>query len=352
MMPCSVSSASQPGHPAVATGSKGEVVEVHKRMRNSITVMNAKGGVGKSTLVLALAETLSAYHDKDVLVVDADAQASISHLLMRQDELEAAQSGGRTLVGYLTGAVLNGSAASWREFVVPDVSDVDDARSIALMPSDTSLTLFEREISKRDHEAQLRSAIAAFLEEAGQSYDIVLIDSAPGLSVLTECFLREADFYLSPTKPDYVSTRGLKFLRAFQQRNPEMGFAENLGVVINIKDLHSPEDAQFDQWLRQDSTHRCFQQSIPQVAPLRSAKFVATRLRSYLAKYPGATGDLLRDITSELLSRLAASQSKVVAADTATTSVEGETVTGERRGKGGEGMVKAMWSSWKERRMR
>ena len=198
-------------------------------MRNTITVMNAKGGVGKSTLVLALAETLSACHDKDVLVIDADAQASVSHLLMRQPELEAAQSGGRTIVDYLTGAVLKESTASWREFVTPDVSDVDDARSIALMPSDTRLTLFEREVSKGDHEARLRGIIGACLAEAAQTYDIVLIDSAPGLSVLTECFLREADFYLSPTKPDYVSTRGLKFLHGFKQRNPEMGFAESSG---------------------------------------------------------------------------------------------------------------------------
>ena len=46
-------------------------------MRNTITVMNAKGGVGKSTLILALAETLSAFHGKKILVIDSDAQASI-----------------------------------------------------------------------------------------------------------------------------------------------------------------------------------------------------------------------------------------------------------------------------------
>ena len=310
-------------------------------MRNTITVMNAKGGVGKSTLVLALAETLSAYHDKDVLVIDADAQASVSHLLMRQAELEAAQSGGRTVVDYLAGAVLKGSTASWREFVTADVSDVDDARSIALMPSDTRLTLFEREVSKGDHETRLRSIVAACLAEVGQTYDIVLIDSAPGLSVLTECFLREADFYLSPTKPDYVSTRGLKFLHGFKQRNPELGFADSLGVIINIKDQHSPEDEHFDRWLRQDPEHRCFHQSIPQVTPLQATGCVSPRARSYLAKYPGDTGIHLRDLTLELLSRLTAPQGNVVA----------EAVTGERGAKRGEGMVKAMWASWKERRM-
>ena len=47
-------------------------------MRNAIAVMNTKGGVGKSTLVLALAETLAAEHKKNVLIIDSDAQASVS----------------------------------------------------------------------------------------------------------------------------------------------------------------------------------------------------------------------------------------------------------------------------------
>ena len=75
------------------------------RMRNTITVMNAKGGVGKSTLVLALAETLATYHQQSVLVVDADAQASVSYMLARQPVLKTAQSGGHTIVDYLIGAV-------------------------------------------------------------------------------------------------------------------------------------------------------------------------------------------------------------------------------------------------------
>lgn len=277
-------------------------------MRNSITVMNAKGGVGKSTLVLALAETLSAFHGKRVLVIDSDAQASVSHMLMPQQQLTAVQDERQTIVDYLIGAVLKQSPQNWRQFVIGGVSDVDDARTVDLLPSDTNLTLFEREVSKGEHEATLRRAIGACLAEAAQTYDFILIDSAPGLSVVTECWLREASFYVSPTRPDYISTRGLAFLRKFRQRNPEMGFAELLGVIVNMKDPQSPDDEQYDRWLRQNGENRCFQQSILRVTPMQAAAYYSPSARSYWAKYPGQTGGQLRQLTDELLRRAAEGQ--------------------------------------------
>src|SRR5262245_5125871 len=106
-------------------------------MRNTITVMNVKGGVGKSTLVLALAETLSAFHTKRIRIIDADAQASISHMLMPQQQLTALQDEGQSIVDYLIATVLKEQPAVWRQYVIGGVSDVDDARSIDLVPSDT-----------------------------------------------------------------------------------------------------------------------------------------------------------------------------------------------------------------------
>jgi chromosome partitioning protein len=273
-------------------------------MRNTITMMNTMGGKGKSTLLLALAETLATYHDKSILVIDADGQGSVSHLLTHQPQLEAAQSGGRTIVDYLVGAVLKETMTNWRDFVITGVSDVDDARSIDLVPSDIALTLFEREISKGDHESRLRKTIGAWLTEAGSTYDMVLVDSAPGLSVLSECFLREASFYISPTKPDFISTRGLAFLREFMECDPQMGLAENLGVIINMKDVHSAQDDQFDQWLRQEPGNRCFRQSIPRASALQATGLVSPYPRSYGAKYPGETGDQLRRLALELLGRI------------------------------------------------
>ena len=131
------------------------VREANISMRNTITVMNAKGGVGKSTLVLALAETLATVQRKRVLVIDADAQASVSHMLVLQPQLEAAQSGGRTIVDYLIDVVLKESTASWQDFVISDVSDVSTMRapsrsSPATRISRCSSAKFRRETLRRD----------------------------------------------------------------------------------------------------------------------------------------------------------------------------------------------------------
>jgi chromosome partitioning protein len=273
-------------------------------MRNTITVMNAKGGVGKSTLVLALADTLSSHHGKRVLVVDSDAHASVSNMLTPHAWLEAIQGQGRTVVDYLIATVLRTESTNWMEYAVSGVSDVDDARSIDLMAGGGHLTLFEREVSKEGQEVRLRRAIRSFLAEARRAYDVILIDSAPGLSVLTECWLREADYYLAPTKPDYISIRGLQYLGEFRQRDLHIGFAESLGTVVNMKDQRSAEDESFDRWLRQDARNYCFEQPILRTTALQTAAHFSPQQRSYSAKYPGQTGRDLKNLTIELLARL------------------------------------------------
>jgi chromosome partitioning protein len=272
--------------------------------------MNAKGGVGKSTLVLTLAETLSVNHGKRVLVVDSDAHASISNMLMRPEWVQAVQGQGRSVVDYFIATVLKDERLPWTAFLVTGVSDVDDARSIDLLPGGGHLTLFEREVSKAGAEARLRQCVRTFLAEARNAYDFVLIDSAPGLSILTECWLREVDFYLSPTKPDYISTHGLQFLGQFSQRDTEMGFADCLGVIISMKDNSAFEDAQFERWLRQNSKHPCFDQVIPRATSLQTAAHFCPRPRSYWAKYPGETGKALRQLAAELIVRTSSAQAR------------------------------------------
>ena len=91
---------------------------------------------------------MSAHFGKRVLVIDSDAHASISNMLIAPDWLETIQQQRRTIVDYLITNVLHGAATNWRAFLTGGVSDVDDATSIDLMAGGGHLTLFEREVSK------------------------------------------------------------------------------------------------------------------------------------------------------------------------------------------------------------
>ena len=282
-------------------------------MRNTIAVMNTKGGVGKSTVVLALAETMAAFHGKNVLVIDSDSQASVSSMLMTPNNLHKLQSEGLTLVDFLISSVLNNTPAEWPRFVVRGVSDIDDARSVFLIPSDMQLTLFEREVSKESLRGRLRTSISTLLSNVRTVFDVVLLDCPPGLSVLTESWLREADFHISPTKADYVSTCGLEVFRRFKSLNPEMGFAQNLGVLINMKDNNSPTDNEYHRWLAGNADNFCFEQSIPRAGALQDAARFQVQDRSYQAKYPGEAGKALKAVTIESLERMAAANREVAA---------------------------------------
>jgi chromosome partitioning protein len=175
------------------------------------------------------------------------------------------------------------------------------------------LTLLEREVSKESLHARLRAVIAELLAGVRKVFDIVLVDCPPGLSVLTESWLREADFHISPTKADYVSVCGLEVFRRFKSLNPEMGFAENLGVMINMKDPTSPSDEEYHRWLESNPENRCFRQPIPRMSALQDAANFQTAGRSYLAKYPGQAGTSLRALAQEVLERLDAANARSAA---------------------------------------
>jgi chromosome partitioning protein len=273
-------------------------------MRNTIAVMNTKGGVGKSTLVLAMAETLSASFGKNVLVIDADAQASVSLMLLTTGSLNQLQVDGLTVVDLLVTNVLKDQPVDWARFAVSGVSDVEEARTVYLIPSDMQLTLFEREVAKEKLLTRMRLAVGALLSSVRDVFDVVLIDCPPGLSVLTESLLREADFYISPTKPDHICVYALEVFNHFKGLNPEMGFAENLGVLINMQDMRSKSDAEHQGRLMENPSNRCFTQTVPRTNALQHATQFRSTERSYDNKYPGESGAALQKVCQELLGRL------------------------------------------------
>jgi chromosome partitioning protein len=255
---------------------------------------------------MAIAETLAEYHGKSSLIIDADGQMSIS-LMMSPGRILAERADSElTIVNYFIKTVLEGKEVDWPQYVCRDVSDVDDVGGIFLIQGDMDLPLLEREIAAANKFGAMRSAARELLEAAGQYVDVVLVDCAPGISVMTETWLRECDQHLVPVKPDFLAISGLEYLRRFRSRNPEMGFAEQLGIVINMMETTSAADRAMAAHLREDEDLNCFDTAIPLASIIQRAALYSGEPRSYIAKYAGEPGRAIRAITKELLERLPA----------------------------------------------
>src|SRR5262245_47944836 len=70
-------------------------------MGNIISIVNRKGGVGKTTLAIALAETFVFEHEFNVLIVDLDPQSSASEALVSERKYKAQVEGKKTIADYL-----------------------------------------------------------------------------------------------------------------------------------------------------------------------------------------------------------------------------------------------------------
>ncbi|MGI9424120.1 MAG: ParA family protein [Hyphomicrobiaceae bacterium] len=270
----------------------------------SIVVMNAKGGVGKSTLTMALAETLTYHNNKSVLLIDADGQMSLSLMMASGQQLAERRSAEMTLVGYFARSVLDDEHVDWPQYVISNASDVEETNGLFLLPGELDLPLLEREIAAQGRIPQTRAAARTILEEAKKYVDYVLVDCAPGISVATETWLRECEFHLVPVKPDFLAVSGLEYLRRFRSRNPEMGFAEHLGVLVNMVDRFSSDDYAMESHLRADDSLRCFQQTIPLAPHLQKAALYSQDPRMYLTKYAGDVGAALRSVTNEFQAKI------------------------------------------------
>lgn len=271
----------------------------------SIAVMNAKGGVGKSTLTMALAETLALDHGKHVLLIDSDGQMSLSLMQMPVERLNDLAARHATLAALLAHLVAPDSHPDWRSYVVSGIGDVEDVETLHIIPGDMDLTLIERDIVAGQATGRVREACRRMLLEAAEHVDVVLVDCAPGISVMTEIWLRECDWHLIPVKPDVLAVSGLQYLQAFQNRNREAGFAKRIGAIINMAEPHLDTDLTIEEYLRSNGDLHCFSASVPLTPHIKKANLFQREKRSFLNKYPGEAGRAIRLIGEEMLARLA-----------------------------------------------
>ena len=166
------------------------------------------------------------------------------------------------------------------------------------------LTLFEREVSK---ESPAWPAAQQHRQSAGQRARRVRcrVHRLPaGLSVLTESWLREADFHFSPTKPDYGPPAFVEVFRRFKGPIPRWLRREHR-CVLEHEGRPSPVDEDFTLVARQPR-QSLFSQPVPRTK--RPAVLQLSGCGAVLRRQiPRPAGTAIKLSPEELLARLAAS---------------------------------------------
>jgi len=180
-------------------------------MTKTISIINQKGGVGKTTITFNLAKGL-AEKGNIVLVIDNDPQ------------------------GNLTGAFLNDPTK-----LKSNILDLYSNDNTRVSPEKINGNLYligaNIHLSKiSDGEFDIIFRLKEGLEKIKQGFDYVLIDCLPAFGYLNMAALNAADFVLIPTKPAPFALAGLKDLLAtiskVQKRiNPDLKI---LGIVLNL----------------------------------------------------------------------------------------------------------------------
>ena len=189
-----------------------------------IAVANQKGGVAKTTTTHNIGVALAAAGEK-VLFVDLDSQASLT-ISVGLEPLEMQH----TIVDIL------------KKESVPVQECVQQLKeNLFIVPSIIDLAPMEMELLSR---ASREKILDRALRTVQGSYDYILIDCPPQLSILTINALSCADEVIIPVKTDYLAYRGLTQLQDSIDEireliNPHL---EVIGVIATLFDMRVSDD--------------------------------------------------------------------------------------------------------------
>ena len=240
-------------------------------MAHIYTLVNQKGGVGKTTTAINLGAYLANLGQR-VLIVDLDPQANATSSLGVDK---------RTVGSSTYDALLNGS-------VSPASILFNERLHISLLPSSPALAGAEVElVSETGREFRLRSA----LESLDGKYDYILIDCPPSLGILTVNGLIAArDGVLVPVQCEYLALEGLGQLTQTIQRVQSALFPDLKvrGVVLTMFDPRTNLSSDVVNEVNNHFPGQVFQSVVPRSIRLAESPSYGLPISAYSPSSVGA----------------------------------------------------------------
>lgn len=248
-----------------------------------ISVTNQKGGVGKTTTAINLGAALAAT-GAQVLLIDLDPQGNASTGL----GIDPASRKFTTYDVLIDGAPLE------------DVATPTTTKNLFLAPSTTDLSSTDVELGQRDNRIFL---LKDALSQSAITYDYVLIDCPPSLSLLTLNALVASNSILVPLQAEFFALEGLSQLlltvrELRETANPALRIE---GVVLTMYDARNRLSRQVEEDARNTLQELVFKTMIPRNVRLSEAPSFAMPVISYDPTSKGSQA--YSDLAAELVER-------------------------------------------------
>lgn len=228
-----------------------------------VSIINLKGGVGKSTLTMMLGEYLSFRFSQSVLLIDMDAQANLSYCMLPENGIRNQEDGGRTIYHLFQKALLGEQPditdfITQPRFVVSNIarsSMLEYETNISMVVSTPSVAQLDEDLlalwdDNKPMPQGIRQTLVDALEPVLDDYSYILIDCPPGLSIFSSAALMASDYYVSPVIPEPLSLQGVSLVndRVLQLRQRFGAKVEFRGVILNIvKHYRNTHSAQSEE---------------------------------------------------------------------------------------------------------
>ena len=213
----------------------------------TVSIINLKGGVGKSTLTMLLGEFLAFRHSKNVLLIDMDAQANLSYCMVPDYHIQNQNRERRTAFHLLRSGLHVGPLDIEHYITQPPlvVSNISRSGSygtnLHMVVSTPSVAQLDEELLElwdagKPMPRRVRETLLLAIDPARDRYDYILIDCPPGLSLFSSAALIASDYYISPIIPEPLSLQGVDLVHDRQEQLMQRYGAkvEFKGVVLNV----------------------------------------------------------------------------------------------------------------------